>query len=242
LRGFSPDQKERFAEREKTRISACIRVIRGLLSRHSSKRYRVMFFEFATHPKSAVDASTGQPVRWLPLITAFCNSLDCSMADSAPTDRELQALKVLWQRGGTTVREVWNMLSADDRNLAYTTVLSLMQVMEQKQLVEHRAEGKTYIYFPRVQRQSVFRQLARGFLDRVFDGAVDEYLVHALESRRPNDEELARLEKMIAVARKQISSDGDQDDDGRTDSRGGRVSSRLTPASERPPHRRKRKK
>ena len=61
------------------------------------------------------------------------------MADLPPTDRELQALKVLWKRGGATVREIWNLLRVEDANLAYTTVLSLLQVMEQKGLVEHRA-------------------------------------------------------------------------------------------------------
>ncbi len=166
------------------------------------------------------------------------------MPDSVPTDRELQALKVLWQHGGATVRDVWNSLSADDSNLAYTTVLSLMQVMEQKRLVDHRADGKTYIYFPRVQRKSVFRNLAGGFLDKVFDGAVDEYLVHALESRRPSPEEFARLEKMIAAAKKNLplprgEGRGEGED---IDSPGGRVSPRLAPVSERPVQRRKRRK
>jgi BlaI family transcriptional regulator, penicillinase repressor len=123
------------------------------------------------------------------------------MADIVPTERELQALKVLWERGEATVRDVWNALSADDRELAYTTVLSLMQVMEQKGLVAHRADGKTYIYRANVQRAGVFEQLAKGFLDKVFDGAVDEYLVHALESSRPSAAEFDRLEKMIARAR-----------------------------------------
>jgi predicted transcriptional regulator len=123
------------------------------------------------------------------------------MTEIIPTDRELEALKVLWDQQQATVREVWRVLSAADRDLAYTTVLSLMQVMEQKGLVGHRAEGKAYIYFPRVERKNVFRRLASGFLERVFDGAVDEYLVHALQGRRPSDEELDRLEKMIAEAK-----------------------------------------
>src|SRR5262245_9660542 len=116
------------------------------------------------------------------------------MTEITPTDRELEALKVLWDQQHATVREVWRVLSAADRDLAYTTVLSLMQVMEQKGLVGHRAEVKAYIYFPQVERQNVFRRLASGFLERVFDGAVDEYLVHALQGRRPSDEELERLE------------------------------------------------
>jgi predicted transcriptional regulator len=123
------------------------------------------------------------------------------MPSPAPTERELQALKALWAAGEATVRELWRALDPGDGSLPYTTVLSLMQVMEQKGLVGHRAEGKTYLYFPRVERRGVFRQLAAGFLERVFDGAVDEYLVHALESRRPSAAELDRLEQMIAQAK-----------------------------------------
>lgn len=123
------------------------------------------------------------------------------MAESNPTERELQVLKVLWQHGEATVREVWKTLSAIDTELAYTTALSLMQVMEQKGFVKHRVDGKAYVYSPLVGQQNVFRQLASGFLQRVFDGAVDEYLVHALAGQRPSDAELDRMEQMIAAAR-----------------------------------------
>jgi len=147
--------------------------------------------------ETRLDASTGQPVRCVPLIVEPCEP----MPKPEPTDRELEALKVLWRRKEATVRDVWNALSSTDRGLAYTTVLSLMQVMEQKGLVEHRAEGKTYVFFPRVERASVMGRLASGFLEKVFDGAVDEYLVHALQSRRPSDEELDRLERMVVEAK-----------------------------------------
>jgi BlaI family penicillinase repressor len=123
------------------------------------------------------------------------------LTDLIPTDRELEALKVLWGKRHATVREVWRVLSVADSDLAYTTALSLMQVMEQKGLVSHRTEGKAYVYFPQVERKSVFERLATRFLDRVFDGAVDEYLVHAMRGRRPSDDELDRLERMIAEAK-----------------------------------------
>jgi BlaI family penicillinase repressor len=123
------------------------------------------------------------------------------LTDLIPTDRELEALKVLWEKRHATVREVWRVLGAADPDLAYTTALSLMQVMEQKGLVGHRNEGKAYVYFPQVERKSVFERLATRFLDRVFDGAVDEYLVHAMRGRRPSDEELDRLARMIAEAK-----------------------------------------
>jgi BlaI family transcriptional regulator, penicillinase repressor len=118
-----------------------------------------------------------------------------------PTDRELEALKVLWQQGEATVREVYQAINGNGDALAYTTVLSLLQVMEQKGLAGHRQHGKAYTYFAKAERDRTFQMLAGGFLDRVFDGAVDEYLVHALQSRRVSAEELERLEKMIAQAK-----------------------------------------
>ena len=123
------------------------------------------------------------------------------MSDSPPTDRELEALKVLWERGEATVRDVCDAMNERGADLAYTTVLSLLQVMEQKGLVSHRRDGKAYVYLPRLERDKTFRQLAAGFLDRVFDGAVDEYLVHALESRKLSPRQLDELETMIAEAK-----------------------------------------
>ncbi len=123
------------------------------------------------------------------------------MATVAPTERELQALKVLWQLGRATVRDITAAINERGDSLAYTTVLSLLQVMEQKELVGHEASGKVYSYFARARREAVLSRLARGFLDRVFDGAMDEYLVHALESKRISPEELARLETLISQAK-----------------------------------------
>ena len=127
------------------------------------------------------------------------------MAAVAPTERELQALKVLWQLGQATVREITAAINQRGDELAYTTVLSLLQVMEQKGLVSHRRDGKAYVYTPIIERGATFRDLAGGFLDRVFDGAVDEYLVHALQSRELKSAELDELEAMIAKAREKKS-------------------------------------
>ena len=89
-----------------------------------------------------------------------------------------------------------------DGELAYTTALSLLQTMEQKGLVGHESAGKAYAYYAKVRRDNVFRKLAGGFLDQVFDGAMGEYVARALESRRPSMEELDELEAMIAEAKR----------------------------------------
>ncbi len=126
------------------------------------------------------------------------------MADAVPTGRELEALKVLWERGKATVREIYQELKPRDGEgeLAYTTVLSLMQTMEQKGLVGHEPAGKAYLYFAVAQRDSTFRNLAGSFLDQVFDGALGEYVARALQSRRPSLAELEQIERMITQAKK----------------------------------------
>ena len=114
------------------------------------------------------------------------------------TPLELEIMHVLWETGPANVQTVQQKLK---RELAYTTVLSLLQVMEQKGLVAHRREGKAYVYVPRAERQSTIRRMASSFLEKVFDGAVDEYLVHALESKRLSSDELDQLDAMLASAR-----------------------------------------
>ncbi len=120
----------------------------------------------------------------------------------SPTERELEILKILWQQDRATVRQVWRKLSGEDKELSYTTVLSLLQNMEKKGLVGHQAAGKAYLYFPEASRGETFRMLAGRFLEKVFDGAMDEYLVHALDWRSVSLEELDRLEAMIAETKK----------------------------------------
>jgi BlaI family transcriptional regulator, penicillinase repressor len=139
------------------------------------------------------------------------------VTDLTPTDRELEALKVLWDRGEATVRDIADAMNAaavarGADELAYTTVLSLLQVMEQKGLVRHQKVGKAYSYLPRVERQSTFRSLAGGFLEKVFDGAVAEYVVHALESKRLSGAEFDELEAMLAAARQRSTNRGRKGD------------------------------
>ena len=127
------------------------------------------------------------------------------MAKAVPTERELQALKILWDRGDATVQQVFDHLNRNSEQLAYTTVLSLFQSMEQKGLVRHRRLGRAYVYSPRVDREHTVRGLASSFLDRVFDGAVDQYVAHALRSRELGAEELERLEQLIVDAKRDAS-------------------------------------
>ena len=109
-----------------------------------------------------------------------------------------------------TVREIYGELERKDGELAYTTALSLLQTMEQKGLVGHESAGKAYVYYAKVRRDSVFRKLAGGFLDQVFDGAMGEYVARALQSRRPSLEELEELETMIGEAKQRARERDDE--------------------------------
>jgi predicted transcriptional regulator len=121
--------------------------------------------------------------------------------DAGPTERELEVLAVLWRDGKATVRAVWNELRRRRPDAAYTTVLSLLQVMEAKGLVKHQQSGRAYVYRPAAAKEPTRRRLARRFLDDVFDGAVDECLARLLESKRPSDATLDALERLVAAAK-----------------------------------------
>ncbi len=125
------------------------------------------------------------------------------MPNRLPTSRELEALKVLWEQGQATVRDIYVGMRSEEQDLAYTTVLSLVQTMEKKGLVSRKSEGrgKTHVYSAKIRSQPTLRKLAGQFVDRVFDGMVSQYVVSALESKQPSDHELDELERMIAEAK-----------------------------------------
>jgi len=114
-----------------------------------------------------------------------------------PTSRELEILKVLWEQGPSSVRAVHRQLGQRE-DLAYNTVQTLMRIMEDKRLVDHQVEGRTFIYTPRFSRdESTVR-----FLDRVFDGAADQLVLSLLRTERIAPDELDRMETMISKARR----------------------------------------
>ncbi len=115
-----------------------------------------------------------------------------------PTGRELEILKILWDQGPTSVKEVHRRL-ARGGDLAYNTVQTLMRIMEEKKgLVDHHVEGRTFIYTPRFTRDE---STAR-FLDRVFDGAAAQLVQSLLRTEHIALEELDRIQSLIIEARR----------------------------------------
>ncbi len=119
--------------------------------------------------------------------------------DATPTQREFEILKVLWDRGEATVREVYEVLR-ERLPIVQNTVQAFLRTMEDKGLVTHRLEGRTFIYRSVQARQQTIQQLTGQLLQRAFDGAIDQLVQNVLSLRPPTRDELERLEEMIAEA------------------------------------------
>ncbi len=119
------------------------------------------------------------------------------MEESSPSGRELEILKVLWELGCGSVREVRRRMCPHDE-LAFNTVQTLLRIMDEKGLVSHKLRGRTFVYTPRYSRE----RAASRFLQQVFDGALDQVVVSMLSTTDASPEELRQLEKIISQARR----------------------------------------
>jgi len=120
--------------------------------------------------------------------------------DVTPTQREFEILKVLWERGEAPVRDVYEELR-QHLPIVQNTVQAFLRTMEEKGLVRHRLEGRTFIYQPVQARQQTIQQLAGQLLQRAFDGSINQLVQNVLELRTPTREELDSLEALIAQAK-----------------------------------------
>jgi len=119
------------------------------------------------------------------------------MSEWSPSERELDILKILWERGESKVRDVHKALDAQHKT-AFTTVQTILRIMADKGLVTQRAEGRTLYYTPHCTRERVGSR----FLKRVYDGAIDKFVLNMIEAEKVSPEEMRELEKLIARARK----------------------------------------
>jgi BlaI family penicillinase repressor len=113
-----------------------------------------------------------------------------------PTVSELEILRVLWARGPSTVREVYEALS-EKKPLGYTTVLKLLQIMTAKGTVRRNENQRAHIYEARQPAEQTKRQLAGDVLQRVFEGSASQLMMHALAGRRASREEVEELRRLI---------------------------------------------
>ena len=118
-----------------------------------------------------------------------------------PSDFELQILGVLWNRGEATARQVLEALP-DNKPRAYTSVLSVMQVMEKKGFLTHRLEGKANIYRAKVTQSRIMGGVMGRLVDLVFGGRRTAVLQTLLEDKSLSPEELAEMRRVIEEKQK----------------------------------------
>lgn len=113
-----------------------------------------------------------------------------------PTEAELAILRVLWERGPSTVRQVHESLNAEKKT-GYTTVLKFMQIMLEKGLVSRDETAYAHIYQARLPQEQTQRTLVADLLDRAFGGSMSGLVMQALSARKATPEELSEIRKIL---------------------------------------------
>src|SRR5581483_7750028 len=114
-----------------------------------------------------------------------------------PTESELEILTVLWSRGPSTVREVYETLRRKRKSAQYATVLKFMQIMAQKGLLDRDEADRAHVYAPAHPRELIQQQLAGDLLQKGFDWSMKNLMVGALSARKASKQEIAELRKLL---------------------------------------------
>lgn len=120
-----------------------------------------------------------------------------------PTPAELEILKILWDRGSSTVREVMEVLQRRNHQRAYTSVMSLMNVMVDKGLLVREPQGRAFRYQAEYPREQTLGNLVSDLVDRAFEGSASTLVAHLLEKSNPTHDELDEIRRAIESFREQ---------------------------------------
>ena len=112
------------------------------------------------------------------------------------TPQELAIMKVVWSLGTATVRDVYEAMRAE-RTIAYTTVMTMMRILEEKGYLRKSSSERAFVYTPAKPRQQVIGAMVRDFVDRVFDGASESLLLHLAKDNTLTDKQRRAVKKLI---------------------------------------------
>jgi BlaI family transcriptional regulator, penicillinase repressor len=110
-------------------------------------------------------------------------------------------MKVVWRRGSSTVRDVYEELLTR-RKIAYTTVMTMMGILEQKGHLKKSADERAYVYTPTQPQRDVVGNMVQDFVKRVFNGSATPLLVHLIEDQKISPEELDEISKLLKDKRR----------------------------------------
>ncbi len=116
------------------------------------------------------------------------------------TSQELEIMKVIWDRDHATVRDVYEAL-LEHRKIAYTTVMTMMKILEQKKYLKKTQDDRAFVYRPSKPKSQVIRSMVREFVDRVFNGSAEPLLAHLIEDESLTGKDLDELARMIRKER-----------------------------------------
>lgn len=113
-----------------------------------------------------------------------------------PTESEMEILQVLWEKGPSTVREIHDILS-QTKETGYTTTLKLMQIMNEKGLLNRNDDLKSHVYTPAVKKESIQKQAVNKMINGLFKGSPAKLVMHALGNHRASKEEILEIKKYL---------------------------------------------
>ena len=123
------------------------------------------------------------------------------------TPQELEIMKLVWQRDAATVRDVYEAL-LERRKIAYTTVMTMMKILETKGYLKKRRQDRAFVYRPTHPKNQVIGGMIREFIDRVFNGSAEPLLVHLVKSRHLREKDLQKIVRMVDGAKEPPDADG----------------------------------
>lgn len=112
------------------------------------------------------------------------------------TPQELEIMKLVWQRDAATVRDVYEAL-LERRKIAYTTVMTMMKILETKGYLKKRRQDRAFLYRPAQPKSQIIGGMIREFIDRVFNGSAEPLLVHLVKSRHLGEKDLQKIVRMV---------------------------------------------
>jgi len=123
------------------------------------------------------------------------------LAKPVLTDQELEIMKIVWVRGSATVRDVYEEL-LKRRKIAYTTVMTMMGILEQKGHLKKSADERAYLYTPAQPQREVVGNMVHDFLKRVFNGSAKPLLIQLVEDKKLTPDELDEIRKLLKEKRR----------------------------------------
>jgi len=115
------------------------------------------------------------------------------------TDGELRLMQVIWGRGSATVGDVVDALAGRETP-AYSTVLTMLRILEQKGYLRHEKEGRAFVYYPVIEKNDARRSAIRHLMSRLFDNSPESLVLNLIENEELSSEDLDRIKKLIEDA------------------------------------------